>query len=229
MAVVVFCRSHLETSLGSAGLWVCEWRGVGWGSGAHPDPLSPSRLQGGHGGAQGRQAFWEGAWRVGYGGTEGAGPWTAGELADPASLWATRAGEAGYQDVMGGRAGCGGLFPRGSSLRGPCWCKLLLLRACSLPGVSPVTQWSTFTFIKRLLSSSSLYAIRVVSSAYLRLLIFLPAILIPVCVSSSPVFRGPWTPWHHPVNPRPRRLLWKHTCKHYVATCCEALEYTGLT
>ena len=32
------------------------------------------------------------------------------------------------------------------------------------------------TFIKRLFSSSSLSAIRVVSSAYLRLLIFLPAI-----------------------------------------------------
>ena len=47
---------------------------------------------------------------------------------------------------------------------------------------------STFTFIKRLLSSFSLSAIRVVSSAYLRLLIFLPAILIPVCVSSSPAF-----------------------------------------
>ena len=40
-------------------------------------------------------------------------------------------------------------------------------------------------FIKRLFSSS-LSAIRVVSSAYLRLLIFLPAILIPVCASSSP-------------------------------------------
>ena len=36
--------------------------------------------------------------------------------------------------------------------------------------------------------SYSLSAIRVVSSAYLRLLIFLPAILIPACVSSSPVF-----------------------------------------
>ena len=31
-------------------------------------------------------------------------------------------------------------------------------------------------------------AIRVVSSASLRLLIFLPAILIPVCASSSPAF-----------------------------------------
>ena len=38
---------------------------------------------------------------------------------------------------------------------------------------------SSFTFIKRLFSSSSLSAIRVVSSAYLRLLIFLPVILIP--------------------------------------------------
>ena len=36
------------------------------------------------------------------------------------------------------------------------------------------------------LSSSSLSAIRVVSSAYLRLLIFLLAIFIPACASSSP-------------------------------------------
>ena len=35
---------------------------------------------------------------------------------------------------------------------------------------------------------NSLSAIRVVSSAYLRLLIFLPAILIPACVSSSLAF-----------------------------------------
>ena len=47
---------------------------------------------------------------------------------------------------------------------------------------------SSFTFIKRLFSISSLSAIRVVSSAYLRLLIFLPAILIPACASSSPAF-----------------------------------------
>ena len=38
------------------------------------------------------------------------------------------------------------------------------------------------------LFSSSLSAIRVVSSVYLRLLIFLPAILIPACDSSSPEF-----------------------------------------
>ena len=45
-----------------------------------------------------------------------------------------------------------------------------------------------FTIIKRLFSSSSLSAIRGVSSAYMRLLIFLPAILIPACASSSLAF-----------------------------------------
>ena len=52
----------------------------------------------------------------------------------------------------------------------------------------PTFSLSSFTFIKRLFSSSSPSAIRVVSSAYLRLLIFLPAILIPVCSSSSLAF-----------------------------------------
>ena len=47
---------------------------------------------------------------------------------------------------------------------------------------------SSFTFIKRLLSSISLFAIRVVWSAYLRLLIFLPEILISTCASSSLAF-----------------------------------------
>ena len=52
----------------------------------------------------------------------------------------------------------------------------------------PTFSLSSFTFIKRLFSSSSLSAIRVVSSAYLRLLIFLSAILIPVCDSLSLTF-----------------------------------------
>ena len=51
----------------------------------------------------------------------------------------------------------------------------------------PMFPLYSFTFIKRLFSSL-LFAIRVVSSAYLKLLIFLPAILIPACASSSPVF-----------------------------------------
>ena len=52
----------------------------------------------------------------------------------------------------------------------------------------PAFSLSSFTFIKRLFSSSLLFAIRVVSSAYLRLLIFLPAILIPAWASSNPAF-----------------------------------------
>ena len=52
----------------------------------------------------------------------------------------------------------------------------------------PVFSLSSFTFTKRLFSSPSLSAISMVSSAYLRLLIFLLAILIPACASSSPAF-----------------------------------------
>ena len=52
----------------------------------------------------------------------------------------------------------------------------------------PAFSLSSFTFIKRVFSSSSLSAIRVVSSAYPRLLIFFPAILIPAYASSSPAF-----------------------------------------
>ena len=51
----------------------------------------------------------------------------------------------------------------------------------------PTFSLSSYTFIKKLFSSS-LSAIRVVSSAYLRLLIFLTVILIPACASSSQAF-----------------------------------------
>ena len=76
---------------------------------------------------------------------------------------------------------------------------------------------SSFTFIKRLFSSSSLSAIRVVSSEYLRLLIFLPAILIPACASPSPAFLMMYSayklnkqgdsiqPWHTPF------LIWNQS------------------
>ena len=74
----------------------------------------------------------------------------------------------------------------------------------------PTSSLSSFTFIKRLFSSSLLSAIRVVSSAYLRLLIFLPAIWIPAWASSSPAFLMMYSaykwnkqgdniqPWHTP-------------------------------
>ena len=52
----------------------------------------------------------------------------------------------------------------------------------------PAFSLCFFTFIKRLLISSSLSAIRVVSSVYLRLLIFLPLISFPACASSIPAF-----------------------------------------
>ena len=74
----------------------------------------------------------------------------------------------------------------------------------------PTFSLSSFTFIKKLFSSSSLSAIRVMSSSYLRLLIFLLAILIPACASSSLAFHMMYSaynlnkqgdnmqPWHIP-------------------------------
>ena len=74
----------------------------------------------------------------------------------------------------------------------------------------PTFSLSSFTFIKRLFSTSMLSAIKVVSSAYLRLFIFFPSILIPVCASSSPAFLIMYSayklnkqgdniqPWHTP-------------------------------
>ena len=56
-----------------------------------------------------------------------------------------------------------------------------------MPSFKPTFSFSSFTLIKRLFSSS-LSAIRMVSSGYLRLLLFLLAILILTCASSSPAF-----------------------------------------
>ena len=61
--------------------------------------------------------------------------------------------------------------------------------------IKPTFSLSSFTFIKRLFSSS-LSAVKVVSPAYPRLLIFLPAILIPACASFSQlVITFPGTPF----------------------------------
>ena len=54
--------------------------------------------------------------------------------------------------------------------------------------LKPAFLLSFFTLIKRLFSSTSLSAIGVVSSAYLRLLMFLPSISTPACNSSCPTF-----------------------------------------
>ena len=75
---------------------------------------------------------------------------------------------------------------------------------------NPAFSLSSFTFIKKLYSFCLFSAIRVVSSAYLRLLIFLLTILIPACASSSPAFLMMYSeyklnkqgnsiqPWHTP-------------------------------
>ena len=52
----------------------------------------------------------------------------------------------------------------------------------------PAFSHSSFSFIKSLFSFSSLSAISVMSCAYLWLLIFLVAVLIPACASSSLAF-----------------------------------------
>ena len=74
----------------------------------------------------------------------------------------------------------------------------------------PTFSFFSFTFIQRFFSSSLLSAIRLLSSAYLRLLIFLPAILSPVYASSSLAFLMMYSayklnkqgdniqPWHTP-------------------------------
>ena len=81
----------------------------------------------------------------------------------------------------------------------------------------PTFPLFSFAFIKRLFSSPSLSAIRVVSSAYLRLLLFLLAILILAWPFSSPALhmmhsaykwnkQGDNTqPWHTPF------LLWNQS------------------
>ena len=61
---------------------------------------------------------------------------------------------------------------------------LLFFLIFSFKKVLTLHPLSSFTLINRLFSSSSLSAIRVVSSTYLRLLMFLLPILIPACYSS---------------------------------------------
>ena len=62
-----------------------------------------------------------------------------------------------------------------------------VILAFSVLSFKPSFSLSSFTF-RGFFSSSLLSAVRVVSSAYLRLLIFVPAILILAYASFSPVF-----------------------------------------
>ena len=68
---------------------------------------------------------------------------------------------------------------------------------------------SFFTLIKRLLSSSSLSAIRVVSGEYLRLLLFLLEILVTVCDLSSLAFHMTYSTYK--LNKQGDNILTWHT------------------
>ena len=85
-----------------------------------------------------------------------------------------------------------------------------LILASWMLSFKPSFSLSSFTFTKRFFSSSSLSAVRVVSPAYLRLLIFLLAILIPACASSSLAFhkQGDSTqPWSYSFPKRTNMLF----------------------
>ena len=87
----------------------------------------------------------------------------------------------GVGDRQGGLACCGSWGHRESDMTEQLnWTELSFKSAFSL---------SSFPLIKSLFSYSSLSAIRIVSSVYLRLLIFLPATLILDCDSFSLAFR----------------------------------------
>ena len=90
----------------------------------------------------------------------------------------------------------------------------------------PTFSLSSFTFMKRLFSSS-LSAIRVVSSAYLRFLIFLLAILIPVCASCSPAFQMMYSAYKlnkqgDSIQPWPTPFpIWNQSCcSMFSSNCC---------
>ena len=110
----------------------------------------------------------------------------------------------------------------------------------------PTFSFSSFTFIKRFFSYSSPSAIRVVSSAYLRLLIFLPEILIPTWASSSPAFlmmytayklnkqgddilpwRIPFPIWNQSIVPCPVLTCFL-TCIQVYEEACQADWYSHL-
>ena len=82
----------------------------------------------------------------------------------------------------------------------------------------PTLSLSSFTFIKRLFSSFSLSAIRVVLSAYLRLLIFLPAILIPAFASSNLAFHMMYSA--HKLNKQDDNIqLWRKSLQSCPTLC----------
>ena len=110
----------------------------------------------------------------------------------------------------------------------------------------PAFSLFSFTFIKRLFSSSLLSAIRVMSFAYLRLSVILLAILIPACDLSSPAFhmmhsayklnkqghnmqpwRTPFPIWNQFVVPC-SILTWFLACRHIFQEAGKMIWYSHL-
>ena len=83
----------------------------------------------------------------------------------------------------------------------------------------PAFSLSSFTFTKKLFSFSLLFAIRVVPSAYLRWLIFLSAVSIPVCASSSLAFRLKYSA--HKLNKQEDNIQpWTKSFPNLEPVCC---------
>ena len=82
----------------------------------------------------------------------------------------------------------------------------------------PFFSLCSFTFIKRLFSSSLLSAIRVVSPVYQRLLIFFLAILIPACASSSLAFHMMYSSWK--LNKPGDNIHPWHSFPNLESVCC---------
>ena len=79
---------------------------------------------------------------------------------------------------------------------------------------------SPLTFIKKFFRSSSLSAIRMLSSAYLWVLIFLPAVLIPACESTSLAF------CHDVLNIEVNYTEWQYTALTYTFPSLEPVCYS---
>ena len=98
-------------------------------------------------------------------------------------------------------------------------------------------SFSLSSFTKRLFSSSLLSAIRVVSYACLKLLIFLPAVLIPACASSILAFHTRYSayklnkqgdniqPWHTPFPIWNQSVVRVQFC-HFL-TCLQISQEAG--
>ena len=91
-------------------------------------------------------------------------------------------------------------------------------REARMLSFKPAFLLSSFIFIKRFFKSSSLSAIRVVSSAYLKVLIFLLAIFIPICFIQPHM--------SHDVQCIDDTLCMRCECCSLCPTICNLMDFT---